>query len=471
MTAAIWPSALVAALFALHPIHIESVAWVAERKDVLSTFFWMLTMWAYVWYVERPGFKRYLLVLLAFALGLMAKPMLVTLPFVLLLLDYWPLNRFSLTPEIPKKSKKTIKPASLWRRDLIRHLVLEKVPLFALAVASSIITLHAQKAAIQSIENLSIFERFANALVSYVSYVGKMVWPLHLAVFYPYTRYDLFSWQSVAAALVLVIVSILVMRQARSHPYLPVGWFWYLGTLVPVIGLVQVSDQAMADRYTYVPLVGLFIIVAYGAFDLTAKWRRQEILLALGSGIMLSTFAILTWLQTGYWRNSDSLFEHAAEVTENNYMAYSILIEKYDRQGGIDKAIDMGQKAIKIKPDYAYAYNGLGRVYANHGQFDEAILMFQKAIQLRQYFTDAYNNLGIEYARLGRNREALAMLKKVIQLSPNSSVAFNNLGLAFERQGDVAEAIAMSQKAVQIDPHNTGAQEMLDFLKSQKVHD
>ena len=287
MTGALWRSGFVAALFALHPLHVESVAWVAERKDVLSTLFWLLTIWAYTWYVERPRRTRYLLTLLTFTLGLMAKPMLVTLPFVLLLLDYWPLGRFQvgqLDTALSAPGQASLSTRSVWSQTL--RLIWEKAPFFALAAASSIVTFLVQKGggAVRPWERFPITIRIANGLVSYVKYMGKMIWPSDLAVFYPHPGASLPIWQAVAAGLLLLSISIAAIRLAKNHPYLAVGWLWYLGTLVPIIGFVQVGGQALADRYTYVSLIGLFIIIAWGVSDIVAKWRYQRVVFIIAAG-------------------------------------------------------------------------------------------------------------------------------------------------------------------------------------------
>jgi tetratricopeptide (TPR) repeat protein len=506
ITHALGPSFLVAALFALHPLHVESVAWAAERKDVLSTFFWLLTMWAYVWYAEVPGFGRYLWTLICFSLGLMAKPMLVTLPFVLLLLDYWPLGRWPLSRSTAEKESKASRKRKTKPGVPIQRLVWEKVPMLVLAALFCMVTFYAQKAsgAVNPLDSLPLTVRIANALVAYVSYMGTMLWPSGLAVFYPHPRI-IPQWQALGAGLTMAVLSLLIFRQARRHPYLLVGWLWYLGTLVPVIGLVQVGQQALADRFTYVPLTGLFIILAWGALDLTAAWRHQRIILATGGGIMLSVFTVLTWFQVGHWRDIRSLFEHAINVTANNYVAYSELIEDYGEKGEIDKAIDVFQKAVKVSPDYYFAYNNLGAVlanqgridealplfqkavqlkpdfsraynnlgmaYDNKGEFDNAIAMFQKAIQIDPYFAGAYNNLGIDYANQGKNLEAIAMFKKALEINPNFLEAYNNLGLAFVKYGDINGAIIMFQRAIQVNPNNANAHKMLSILKNQRPPD
>ncbi len=325
MTGAIWRSGLVAALFALHPLHVESVAWAAERKDVLSTFFWLLTMVAYVHYVNRPGGKRYLLVLVTFFLGLMAKPMLVTLPFVLLLLDYWPLNRFK-----PRAVTGSVEDQSLGFQSSgddklpILKAVMEKTPLFLMSLFSCVVTVMAQQeaGAISTLEIVPFKLRIANGLVSFVAYMGKMIWPQDLAVFYPHPISDLQIWKPVAAGLFLLIVSTVALWVAQRCRYVLVGWLWYLGTLVPVIGLVQVGEQAMADRYTYVPLIGLFIVVVWGFADLVKGWRSRRWVVSVSAAVMVLALMAGSWLQVAHWKSSVKLFKHALDATSNNYVAH-----------------------------------------------------------------------------------------------------------------------------------------------------
>jgi protein O-mannosyl-transferase len=309
MTKALWRSVFVVALFALHPLHVESVAWVAERKDVLSTFFWMLTMGMYVSYVGRPRLARYVGLLCCFALGLMAKPMLVTLPFVLLLLDYWPLQRLGQKNTAPHVKAPVQVPISQW--SLIPPLLTEKIPFFALATLSSIVTYLVQRhgGAMEAFEALSPSARIANAFVSYITYMVKMLWPVNLAVLYPHpTGWPL--WQVLGSVVILIAITVVAIRGIKKRPYVAVGWLWYVGTLVPVIGIVQVGMQAMADRCTYVPLIGLFIIVAWGVPDLLKKWSfRKEALIAL-PGLCLLFLFLLTWRQVGYWQNSIALYDH-----------------------------------------------------------------------------------------------------------------------------------------------------------------
>ncbi len=453
VTKAICASAMIAALFALHPLHVESVAWVSERKDVLSTFFWMTTLWAYFWYLERPGWDRYLLTLLSYALGLMAKPMLVTLPFVLLLLDYWPLARIQGVPASVTAQSKTGLISDI--RKPLGPLVLEKVPLFALAAFSSIITMLAQKQALISLEWIPLKVRLANALLSYVFYIGKMIWPTHLAIFYPHSGPDLSWWGVIAAGLALFGCSILAASKAWKHPYLPVGWFWYMGTLVPVIGLVQVGGQAMADRYTYIPLIGLFIIIVWGARDLTAGWRRQKIFLVLSAVVVLTSCAFITWHQVGYWRNSISLFERAIAVTSNNWFAHNYLGRAYTKEGRKDEAIVQLQKAIKIYPHYAEAYNNLGTCLGLQGKMDQAISQFKEALRFQPNFALAHFNLGVAFYSQGDLDGAIAQYQAAIALDSDYPNSFNNLAYILATAANPKfrngpKAVQLAEKANQL---------------------
>lgn len=413
VTGNLWPSALVAALFALHPLHVESVAWVAERKDVLSTFLWVATLLAYAWYVKRPGLKRYLPIPILLALGLMAKPMLVTLPLVLLLLDYWPLGRFPAGPPLagPGAGAGRVQPLS--RAWVYWPLIREKLPLLALSALSGVVTVVAQKrdGAVWSLTHLPVSERLANALVAYVKYLVKMFWPFPMVFFYPFSRVP--GWQAAGAGLVLLGVSAVVVWGARRYPYLTVGWLWYLGTLVPVIGLVQVGGQVLADRYTYVPFIGLFIMVAWGARDLTARWRHQQIYLSAAAGVVLLACFLTTRVQVGYWRDSESLFRHALKVNGNNYMAC----------------------------------NNLGMALSNQARFPEAISMFSRCIRLKPSYAHAYNNLGVAYARQGKLPQAMEFYQKAIQVNPRVPVFYNNLALVYQQQGKTTEAEATRERA------------------------
>ncbi len=429
------PSFLVAALFALHPLHVESVAWVTERKDVLSTFFCLLTMWAYLWYAEHPGLGRYLLILVCFSLGLMAKPMLVTLPFVLLLLDYWPLGRW------PQKSPGSAKNSGTPKPDPgvpLGRLIWEKAPLLALVVIFIVLNLYAQReqAATDPIylTILPLSVRLANALAAYVTYLVKMIYPSGLAVFYPNSRDAFPLWQRLAAGPVLALISLLIIRPTRRRPYLLVGWLWYLGTLVPVIGLVA-GEQALADRFTYVPSIGLFIMAAYGMAELAARWRLSRFLLPVGAGVVLSAFMICTWVQVRYWRDSIALFEHTLKVTRGNP-----LIE-----------------------------NNLGVTLAAQGKTDQAMAHYTEAMRLASDYADPHNNLGVALAQQGKITEAIIRFQEAIQIRPDFPAAYANLGLAFAIQGNIDKAINIFESALKNNPNDTNAQKILSILKAQRV--
>ncbi len=432
MTGALWRSACVAAFFALHPLHVESVAWVAERKNVLSTFFWMITMWAYIRYIERPGFSRYLSVLLFFALGLMSKPMLVTLPFVLLLMDYWPLARLQIEQSrgahIPQSRK--FKPTG-YQRAVVLRLIREKTPFFTLAAVSGVVTFLVQQrgGSVASLANLPIDVRIANAMVSYVSYIGKMIWPRRLAVFYSHEGI-LPMWQVAGAILFLVCVSVLVIRAARRCPYLTGGWLWYLGTLVPVIGLVQVGAQSMADRYTYVPLIGLFIIIVWSVAELAARWSYRRLVLATSTGIVLLTLMVCTLMQVSHWRNCISLFKHTLDVTGDNYVAHTSVGVALAGQGRLKKAVAHYSEALKIAPDLAITHNNLALALAELGRLEEAVTHFCQAVRIKPDYAEAHNNLGTVLHRLGRLEDAVAHYSEALRIEPDHTNARRNLSLA-----------------------------------------
>ena len=498
-------SAFVAALFALHPLHVESVAWVAERKDVLSTLFWMLTLWAYLAYTQRPGVRRYLLILLLFALGLMAKPMLVTLPSVLLLLDYWPLKRIELGQSadgLPAASQ----PSTIAEKSGVQafRLILEKTPLFVLAAVSSVVTFIVQKSggAVAALAVYPIKIRVANALVSYVSYMIKMIWPQNLAIFYPHPGHSLPMWQAVAAGLLLLLISIAVIRAGRRQPYLAVGWFWYLGTLVPVIGLVQVGAQAMADRYTYIPLIGLFIMVVWGVPELLARYHFQRTVLATLAIILLVTFTLVSKRQVRHWQNSLTLFQHAAEVTDDNYVAHDSLGNALAQQGMLDQAIihyreslrikpnlvnthnnlgvallqqgeinramEQYYQALRLKPDSAETHNNLGVALFTVGELDQAIHHYLRAIKLDPSFGKAHNNLGNALARKGKLDEAISHYSRALELKLNYPEAHNNLGVALAQQGKMDEAIVQFDQALQLKPDYAQARANLVYARELK---
>lgn len=449
MTGAIWRSALVAALFAVHPLHVESVAWVSERKDVLSTFFWLLTLWAYARYTEQTAsWGRYLLVILSLALGLMAKPMLVTLPFVLLLLDYWPLNRLRWEPAEGFKA--------LWVKALVR----EKLPLFALVVASSVVTYFAQQygGAVKSLTRFPLSLRLSNVAVSYVSYIGKMLWPGKLAVYYPYER-TLHPVKAIGAALLLLSITALVIYAARRRGYLLTGWLWYLGTLVPVIGFVQVGEQALADRYTYVPLIGLFIIIVWGVADALEKSRWRQGATAFAAGILV-VLSVLAWQQVGRWQDSVTLYEHTLSVTANNYVIQTNLghvlssDELYVNAGRRPEGIEHLREALRIEPYFFEAHNSLGAALQGEQKFDEALKHFEVASRLQPDVAKVHSNLGAAYGALGKLDEAAAQLYEAQRLDPDYADAYLNLGIVLLGQGKNEEAVKQLAAAVRLQPDN-----------------
>ncbi len=457
MTGAVWRSAFVAALFAMHPLHVESVAWVAERKDVLSGLFWMLTMAAYVRYARRPGIWRYMLVFLALCLGLMAKPMLVTLPLVLLLLDYWPLERLqwyrrSEVEELQEGESGTV----TYQRASPRRLILEKIPLFGLAAASSVITFVIQqsKGVVRSGETFPSSARISNALVCYISYITKMIYPNRLAVLYPHPGDSLPVWKTTVCLLILVVVSAGIIYLGRRRRYLAVGWWWYLGTLVPVIGLVQVGVQAMADRYTYLPLVGIFIMIAWGAGELTAKWRYKRIGLAVTAGIVLTTLAICTRVQLRHWRNNLALFGRTLKVTENNYVMQSNYGGAMFEEGRFDDALAQFNEALRINPKYADARRNAGIVLLRQGKIDEAIAAFAEVLSYRGDWPITHNYLGLAHAQKGEFDLAVQNYNAALQLKPNYVEAFKNLGIVLKEQGKTNEAISKWVKALEFEPDN-----------------
>jgi len=430
MTGAIWQSVFVAALFALHPLHVESVAWVAERKDVLSTMFWLLTMAAYVQYVRRHSLTWYMVTLFLFALGLMAKPMLVTLPFVLLLLDYWPLERLN------------------------RHTIYEKTPFFALSAASSLVTFLAQRAAgvVAGSELLPLKFRAANAVISYTQYIAKMLWPNRLATVYPYHIDNLSVWRTAVAALLLIAASILAARLAAKHKYTLTGWLWFLGTLVPVIGLVQVGCQAMADRYSYIPLTGLFIIIAWGVPEALSNWRYRNIILSVSAAVILLVLSICTYLQLRYWRNSIALFEHTLAVTENNAAVHNHLGYALYKLGRTDAAIEHYYQALRINPSSAIIQNNLGMALESQGKADEAISHYIAATQIRPNFPDGYYNTAHLLASKGKLSEAADYYRQALNFNPDFAEAHNYLALALKFQGRPDEAIDHFRSALRIRP-------------------
>jgi tetratricopeptide (TPR) repeat protein len=441
----------VAALFAVHPLHVESVAWVAERKDVLSTLFWMLTLWSYVSYVRQPQWHRYMLVVVCFALGLLAKPMLVTLPFVLLLLDYWPLGRVTLDDAAAPDERGT---RSSRQRGVVLRLLGEKTPLFALAAASSVATFVVQQhgGSVIRLELAPFVLRAENALVSYVAYIGKMLWPARLAAFYPYPP-SLPIWQVIGAALILMAAFALALRAVRRYPYLLVGWLWYVGTLVPVIGLVQVGFQRMADRYTYIPLIGLFLIVAWGGSDLLRNWRHRRFVLAAAAGIVVAACAVTARGQVRTWENAVTLWQRDLNVTSGNFHAHKNLADALASRGKFDEAIPHYLEAVRLRPRYAEAHLRAGHVLFRTGRKNEAMAHYLDALSIRPDLEEAHNGLGVGLMEQGKDSEAIAHFMEGVRLKPKYADARHNLALALAKQGRRDEAIREMSTAVQIEPN------------------
>ncbi len=412
-----WRSAVVAALFAIHPLHVESVAWIAERKDVLSTLFWLLTMLAYVGYVRQPNLRRYGCVLLMFVLGLMSKQMLVTLPIVLLLMDYWPLRR------VGEKS---------WRQ-----LVIEKIPLFVLTVAACAITVVAQKegSAITSFAKISLNVRPANAVVVCIAYLRKMFWPNDLACFYPHPGNHLPIWQVLVSWALLIGLSILAIRIAKRRPYATVGWFWYLITLVPVIGLVQVGDQAMADRYTYVPLIGIFMLIVWGSSEALAHVVGGKAILTALAMLSLIGLMIQAHAQVATWQNSVTASSHAAAVTERNSVAEYMLGSAYANDGKNAQAAKHVRIAIEYNPKYSLAHYTLGALMERQHRYEDATTEYRQAVRLSPGEAQAHRELGRILLRRGKLREALSEFEEAVRLDPHDHVARDNRDMIREEVG------------------------------------
>jgi len=443
MTGAYWRSAFVAALFALHPINVESVAWVAERKNVLSTFFWMLTLLAYTTYIKRPGSLRYLAVVFVFGLGLLAKPMLVTLPFVLLLLDFWPLKRI------------VYQRADSFPLAVVLRLILEKLPLLFLSGLSVYLSSRSVQGMgnVIPLDDVSMKLRLANGLVAYVKYIGKIIWPYHLAVYYPFPE-TIPLWQTLTALALLVIISVSVFRNLKQKPYLAVGWLWYLGTLIPVIGIVQVGLwPALADRWAYVPTIGLFIMMTWGVAEIVDHWRPKRIVLVCLSGIILTVMLVLSNLQISHWRDSVSLFEYSIRVTGGTWNMHNNLASALNAQGRNSEAIWHYNHALKLNPpEPEGVHYNLAIALTSMGRLQEAIEHYYEAIRINPEYADAHVNLGAVLARLNKTAEAKHHYFKALRVDPNFAKANYNLGNLLLAQGETDDAVRRFTKAVRTDP-------------------
>lgn len=509
LTGAFWRSAIVAALFGLHPLHVEPVAWIASRKDVLSAFFFISALWFYAGYIEKRKVTPYFLVMLMFILGLMAKPMVVTLPFVLLLMDYWPLNRFEGLDQkgasrnsMVSRLQLKVCQFGLWGRKN-RFLFVEKLPFFAVAAGISIVMYIAQEQSesVAPLSELSICDRMINACVAYAAYLGKTIWPVNLAVFYPHPgRWPLENF--LPALVVLVFVMYFTLIRKRDYPFLFTGLGWYVITLLPVIGIVQIGAQARADRYTYLPLVGIFVAAVWGAAHVLRRFPLKKIWVGMLSCCVLAALSGVSWIQLQYWRNGVTLFQHAIEVTSGNYIAHNNLANHLVRRGDLSSAERHYREAIRLKPNFESAYLGLGALLAAQQKDAEALAEFKKAVAVNPDFAMArfhlgallerrkdledalvqyreavrlqpdeasfHNNLGVALMKLGRFKEATDEFHAAVQLKPDHAGAFNNLGMALSRSGRLEEASAAFREALRLAPDCANAQTQLSRIQRIK---
>ena len=474
LTGAPWKSGYVALLFAVHPLHVESVAWVVARKDTLSTFFLMSALGGYLWFVRRPGSLRYVFVLLAFSLGLLAKPMIVTLPFLLLLLDFWPLGRLRPTraPLAP--------PFGTGGRIPAAGILLEKTPLILLAVVSSTITYVTQSrwGAVRDADRYSFLSRLGNAAVAYAEYLRKALWPSDLAIYYPYVT-NMPAGRISAAVALLLLISLAVIAWRRRYPYAAVGWLWYLGTLVPVIGLVQVGSQSMADRYTYVPLIGIFLLISWGAADVIGGRKLPRALVFAAAPLSIAACLLTTRVQVGYWDSDISLYEHAIRVTRDNWKAHFNLGHALQQAGRFDGAREQYAEAMRIRPDYARTHAGIGappqesggqlsgaagtsafshyqsgRTLMAQGKIAAAIAEYTAALREQPRSSTAHNGLGDALLRLGNAEEALAHFQEAQLLDPSNPMILYNLGVVLSTLDRSDEAVASFSRSLQLKPDN-----------------
>lgn len=483
MTGSLWRSAFVAALFAIHPLRAESVAWVSERKDVLSGLFFMLTLGAYAHYTRARHRKqlvvsgRYLLVVLLFTLGLMSKPILVTLPFVLLLLDFWPLARLE-----------TIGA---------KKLILEKLPLFLLATVSCAVAVWTQRDTITVDEDVTLLWRIGNAVVSYVVYIKQMIAPFELAMLYPHPGTELPLWHISASFILLMMISLTAVFAWKRRPYLTVGWLWYLGMLVPVIGIMQVGVHAHADRYTYLSQIGLTILLTWGTAELSARWRQRRAILGATALVLLAGLGTRAWTQTSYWRNSEVLWTHTLAHTEDNKIANYNLAVALERRGKSEMAIEqyrralqvwpedaealinlgcalaeqkefktaaeLYRRALEIKPDSPEAHTDLGIVLAKQGQIETAMEHYRQALRTKPDYLEAHINMGVLSVKQGQIETAIEHYRQALKIKPDSAYAHYNLGVALTKQGKTQDAISHLQKAWKIDPNSELAQRSLNM--------
>ncbi len=492
LTGTFWRSAFVAALFALHPLHVESVAWVAERKDVLSTFFFLLSLWAYASYAGKAvagsdrnpapelrtadhPLRYYLLALAFFALGLTSKPMLVTVPFVLLLLDYWPLGRLGGrgNEESGMENLANAQCPGAARKGQLSRILLEKLPFLVLSAASSVVTVMAQRkgGALASLEGesaVTLASRLVNTPIAYVWYLAKTVWPSHLAVIYPFVRmWPL--WEVLLATALLVAMTGAALWLGRRKRYLAVGWLWYLGTLLPVIGLVKVGAHAIADRYMYIPSIGLFVALAWGVADLTAHWARRAVPLALGAAAVLVACAVATGAQLLYWLDTETLFRHALAVTRDNYVACDILGYYLGEQGQPEAAKKYYRAALEISPDYVRARKHLGATLVRQGNFEEAVAALEGSLSTSPPSAEVQCYLGVALYCLGKNEQAIDHLRQAIRLEPQYSLAHYDLGEVLVRQGKLDQAVAQFRETIRLQPSHQPSWVQLGLARASQA--
>jgi tetratricopeptide (TPR) repeat protein len=483
LTGAFWQSAFVAALFSLHPLHVESVVWVAERKDVLSTFFFLLALAAYARYARSPGWKNGLAVLIPFLFSLMAKPTYVTLPLILLLLDYWPLKRMEAQtqgqePNPKQKKKQTHREGKTEpdRKAILLNLIKEKIPLLMASLLFGIMAIFVQSRSESSaFTDWPFWVRTANALISNVTYLWMTFWPAGLAPFYPHPGMAVSLLKALLAGAMMIAVSVIAIRYARRFPYLTVGWFWYLITLAPVCGLIQVGKHSMADRYTYIPLVGIFILLTWGAVDLAKKLGLQKNTLAAAAGTVLAALVAVTWVQVSYWQNSVILFEHALAVTSGNYLAHTNLGVALNRNGKGEEAASHYLEAIRINPNFSSTQFNLANYYAARGNKEEAYRHYQEAIRIRPDYANAHSNLGVLLASQRSFEEAAAQYEKALRIEPanagfhyNYGVALANLGRLPEAAGQFRDALAL--RANYAEAHNDLGKVLMMEGKQRRRH-
>ncbi len=450
MTGSVWRSAAAAGLWALHPLRVESVAWASERKDVLAAFFWMLAMLAYGWYARRPGARRYLAVTAAMALGLLSKPMLVTLPFIFLLLDFWPLGRMGTgtasagTGTVPLRSA-----------EPVPRLLLEKIPLLLLAAGSSVMTVLAQRewGAVRTLQLYTPGKRLVNAAVAQAAYLKMTIWPSGLAVFYPFPLGGVDWWKVAAALLLLGGVTGLAVLAARRAPFLAAGWLWYLGTLVPVVGLVQVGAQAMADRYTYIPSAGIFLAAVWAAGAAAARRPRVRAPLAAAAAALMVVLGLMAARQRHFWRTDEALFGHAVEVVPDNWVAHNMLGAALSRRGEDDGALRHYRESLRLMPGYAEGRYNLGLALYRRGDNQGALENFLRARSAGDRMPEVHNALGTVLAALGRPDEAEASYRRAVRLNPDMREAYSNLGILLAGKGLAREAEALFRQSLAIDPY------------------